>query len=788
MRQVLFRAVDLLRRPPVLVLAGALAVGGSALVFLPLFGVPGFELGLTLSIAVGLLGGGVGIAAVHQERRMLAGQAAREGQSPQAPRPDSPARMAWHALAPALLINLAVLVPPFLAATLYALVGTRCDPFALVGFYPLLTLPSAVLSAAGGVFCGFATRRWGRAVLLYVGLILLSGVFTAWPIVFGPQVYAFNHFLGHLPGPLYDESLAVSSALLWFRLETLLLALAFLALTALSLDVSEARLRRPRLRVGALLVLGLVLAPVVLIEAHGTDLGLRMTDDALLARLGGVRDTQHFQFIYPRGLPREDVDRMERDLEFRYAQLSRFLGGAPQGRIRVWLYRSDEEKQALVGAGRTQFAKPWRLELHINGRDFPHSVLKHELAHVMAAPAGSWPFRVTTRLGIYPLMGVIEGLAVAADNPVQGELTLDEWAAGMRRQKLAPDIRKLVGPEGFYQSAPARAYTLVGSFLRHLADTYGPEKLRVLYAHGDFEAAYGRPLDALATEWETYLDSLPLDEATVSRAFQRFRTGSLFSRACAREVARLQDEARDLLASDPQQALELYQRAADLQPQEPSFQLGQASALDRLERQDEASQVLGKLAEQVKGQPALEAEVTLAQSDVVSRRGNKEQARALLDRVLALSPSPEVTRTAQVKLAALESEARAAPIHAYFREHHEELRLLRLASALETAPKDPYLHYLLGRRLLLVDAPAEALLHLSRALEGELPDAIRREALRLRVQAAYLAGDCGAVRHEVGALPNQGPAFRAITSEWAERCDFEDQHFGGPLVPRDAFR
>lgn len=790
MRQVLFRATELLRRPPVLVLAGALAAGGSALVFLPLFGVPGFELGLTLSIAVGLLGGGVGIAAVHQERRLLAGQATGQasGQAPAAPPPALPGALVWRALGPALLLNLGTLVPPFLAATLYSLLGSRCDPFALVGFYPLLTLPSAVLSAAVGVFCGFATRRWGRAVLLYGGLILLSAVPTAWPIVFGPQVYAFNHFLGHMPGPLYDEALAVSSALLWFRLETLLLALAVLALTLLCLDVPEARLRRPRLRAGALVLLGGVLVPVILLEAHGTDLGLRMTDEALLARLGGVRDTEHFQLVYPRGLPREKVERYARDIEFRYAQLSRFLGAAPEGRLRVWLYRTDEEKQALVGAGRTQFAKPWRLEVHVNGRDFPHSVLKHELAHVMAAPWGSAPFRVTTRLGVWPLMGVIEGMAVGADNPVQGDLTLHQWAAGMRRQKLAPDIRKLVGPEGFYQSAPARAYTLVGSFLRHLADTHGPEKLRALYAHADFQAAYGRPLDALATEWETYLDSLPLDEATVSRAFQRFRTGSLFSRACAREVALLQEEARDFLASEPQQALELYQRAARLQPQEPSFQLGQAAALDRLDKPDEASKVLGALAAQVKGQPSLEADVALALSDSASKRGDKEQARAFLEQVLALAPSPEVTRTAQVKLSALDSEARAPAIHAYFRETQEELRLLRLERALEGTPKDPYLHYLLGRRLLQVDAPAEALPHLSRALEGELPEALRREALRLRVQAAYLAGDCGTVRHEVGALPDYGPAFRATTSEWAERCDFEDRHFGGPLVPRDAFR
>ena len=786
MRQVLFRAKELLRRPPVLVLAGALAVGGSALVLLPLYGVPGFELGLTLAIAVGLLGGGIGITAVHQERRLRAAQAARTPGEPLPP--EAPSHAVWRALAPALLINGGVLVPPFLAATLYSLVGTRCDPFALVGFYPLLTVPSAVLAAVVGVFCGFATRRFGGAVLLYLGLLLLSGVATGWPIVFGPQVYAFNPFLGHLPGPLYDEALAVSAGLLWFRLETLFLALAFFALTALCLDGARERLGRPPLRPGLLVLLGLALVPLVLIEAHGTDLGLRMTDAALQERLGGVRDTEHFQLIYPRGKPREEVDRMARDMEFRYAQLSRFLGAAPEGRIRVWLYRSDEEKQALVGAGRTQFAKPWRLELHLNERDYPHPTLKHELAHVMAAPAGSAPFRVTTRLGVWPLMGVIEGMAVAADNPVQGELTLHEWAAGMRKQGLAPDIRKLVGPEGFYQSAPARAYTLVGSFLRHLADTYGPEKLRALYAHADFEAAYGRSLDALATQWEQHLDALPLDEATVSRAFQRFRTGSLFSRACAREVALLQEEARDFLASDPQQAYELYQRAARLQPQEPSYQLGQATALDRLERPEEASQVLVTLAEQVKGQASLEAEVALLQADVTSRQGRKEQARAFLERVLALAPSPEVTRTAQVKLAALESEARAGPVQAYFRETHEELRLLRLATALEATPKDPYLHYLLGRRLRQVDAPAQALHHLSRALEGELPEAIRREALRLRVETAYLAGDCGAVRHEAGALPDFGPAFRTVATEWVERCDFDDSHFRGPLVPRDTFR
>ncbi|MFP2931835.1 hypothetical protein ACLESO_43015 [Pyxidicoccus sp. 3LG] len=104
-------------------------------------------------------------------------------------------------------------------------------------------------------------------------------------------------------------------------------------------------------------------------------------------------------------------------------------------------------------------------------------------------------------------------------------------------------------------------------------------------------------------------------------------------------------------------------------------------------------------------------------------------------------------------------------------------------------PKDPYLNYLLGRRLHQVGSPALAAEPLQLALADEaLPEALRKEALRLRVESAYLAGDCGAVRHEVGALPDFGAAFRASTSEWKDRCDFEETTFRGPLVPRQAFR
>ncbi len=789
MRQVLWsRASTLLRRPAVLTVVGLLALGGSALVFLPLFGLPGFELGLALSIAVGTLGGGVGIAAAAQERRILRNE---EPRLKELPRPERPGQAAALALGTALLLNVAVLVPPFLSSTLFALFSTECDPFELVGFYPLLTLPSAVLASTAGVLCGFGIRRPGRAVLAYAGLVLLSGVHTAWPLITGPQVYAFNHFLGHLPGPLYDEALAVTPKLGWFRLETLVLAALLALITALCLDVREGQLSQPRPSPGAWVLLALLVGTVAFFEGNAPALGLRMTHEYLAEKLGGVRDSQHFRLHYPRGMDREAVERMVRDLEFRYQQLSQFLGGAPSEPIQVYLYRTDEEKQALVGAGRTQFAKPWLTELHINDRPFPHPSMHHELAHVMAGPAGSGPFRVTTRFGLWPLMGVIEGFAVAADDPIQGDLTLHEWAAGMRRQKLAPDMRKLMGTEGFYQSAPARAYTVAGSFLRYLADTYGSEKVRVLYAHADFQKAYGRSLDDLVTEWERFLDALPLDEGTVSRAFVRFRTGSLFSRTCAREVARIQKDAQDALSSDPQEALELYRRAATLQPEEPTYVMGQAMALDQLDRTTEGAQLLATLAEKVKEQPALEAEVVMDQADLALRLQHLDEAKKDLEQVLALAPSPELTRAAQIKLAAMDSPSRLKTVESFFRARKEELRVLYLARALEATPKDPSFNYLLGRRLQQSGDPALSVEYLQQALTSggsELPEAIRREALKLLVETSYLAGDCGAVRHEVGALPDFGPAFKKAAAEWVARCDFEDAAFQGALVPRQAFR
>jgi hypothetical protein len=511
MRQVLIRAFSLLRRPAVAIAALLIAGGGSALVMVPLFGVPGYELSEAIALLCGVLGGVIGAAAGFQERRLLQGKDPRPAN---ALRVDSAFSAATLATVSAFTLLASLALFPLLSSILYALVKSPCDPWKAIGFYPLLVLPSALMAAAAGVFCALLGRRWWTAALLYVGLVLGSALITAWPIYFGPQAFAYNHFGGYFPGPLYDEALAIRGALAWFRLQSFAVALLIWLLTAFLLDMKNGNLTYPHLRPASALALGLVAFGIFTLEERASALGFRSSDDFVAEKLGGKRESEHLVLYYPRGKPKQEIERLTRDLEYRYSQIAEFLGAAPASKLKVWLYRSAEEKQLLVGAAHTQFSKPWRYELHINDSAFPHSVVKHELVHAMAAAFGTGPFKVTSRFGVWTHIGIVEGLAVAADNPVN-ELTLHEWAAGMRKQQLMPDIRKLLSPAGFYAAAAARAYTAAGSFLRYLADTHGPEKLRRLYAHGDFQDAYGQSVNELATEWERFLDGLPLDEAAV---------------------------------------------------------------------------------------------------------------------------------------------------------------------------------------------------------------------------------------------------------------------------------
>ncbi len=772
MGRVVTLALAVLRRPSGWLSVGAVAGLGSLLLLLPLFGQPGLELALGVSALLTLGGMALGATAAAE---------ARKPPRPRIPRlaPSGPLGAVCAAIAAAFLLGVAAATIPFLGAVALTALSTPCSPWAQSVLYPVLVLPTALLAAATGVFARtlFPSRLGTSAVCL--ALFLASLAWTAWPIAVGPQVFAYNFFLGWFPGPLYDEALHVSGALLWFRLESLLWA-TLLGLAAAMLFLPAGHASAPG-RGRVLPWLGATLLGILVLELHAVDFGFRASDARVQQVLGGRGETTHAELFFPAEKPEEQVDRLRRDVEFRWEQVAEFLGGAPSAKVRIYVFRSAEEKEQLVGASGTQFTKG--LSVYLNDAPFPNPVLQHELVHALACRFGKGPFGVTVRFWVVPVMGVVEGVAEAPQQ-ARSDLTLHEWAAGMRREKLMPDIRELLRPEGFYLSAPDRAYTAAGSFIRWLRDSYGAAKLQALLAHADFQAVYGQSLGALATPWEQMLDALQLDDRTVNRAFSRFRQGSVFARPCAREVAGL---ASDATQANPLRALELVRRCVALQPEEPSFALQEAAALQRLGRLSEASQVLLRLQSRVEGLPALEVETGLARVRLAFLSGEWDDAPALLEQLANAKPGLNLERQVAVWRAAETAGDAGRSVMAYL-ARPDELRELGLQRALATAPEQPLVHYLLGRRLLDLGAPAAGGAHLRTALALGLPPPVDREAWRLRVSADYLAGDCGAVADDAGQLPAFGPGLRAEVTEWQARCAFDVKTFKGPLVPADPFR
>lgn len=710
MREVLFRVRTLISLRGVRWWWVTLATIAAVFTWVPLFSLPGYELASAHTSLLGVLGLGL---ATHAARKLPRGLSS--------------------VLAIALLLASTTL-PALLLAVARTRFGSPCDPFFNVQFVPVLVLPTALLAAAIGSRVAQRTKRWWPALLLNVGAFGLGAVATLWPILFGPQAFVFNHFVGFAPGPLYDEDVRVTASLLWFRLATVLLAFALSSRRAVAL---------------------LCATGFVVLELHGVALGFRMNDEALAAALGGRVETDEFVLHYPRSYSQEEVARIVGDVRFRYAQNVKFFGVAPEGKVRVWWYRSPAEKQRLVGAATTQFAKPWRREVHVNDFGFPHPVIKHELVHAMAAPWGSPPFGVAASFGgWFPQTGVIEGLAVAADNPFD-ELTLHEWAAAMKKKNLLPDVATTMTASGFYAAPPSRAYATAGSFLRYLADTHGREKLRELYRDGDFERAYGVPLEKLSADYVAFLDTVPLENEAVNQAFARFRRGSVFERPCAREVGRLSAEVNEHLASDPQRARDLVSRCRELQPQEPAHVLEEALVLRKLGQVDAAATLLDAELQRLDGEPPPWAQAALVRADLAIEQGNIERARILWRDAIRKEVSPGVDRTARIRLQGAELDA----VNGFFKPGDDGLKLLALRDAGDAIA----VRYLLGRKLQQLRAWKDALPLLTALLDEELPPSLELETRRLAIEAAFATGNCALVRD----LASE-PRF----DDWVARCAF----------------
>src|SRR5690606_501110 len=247
------------------------------------------------------------------------------------------------------------------------------------------------------------------------------------------------------------------------------------------------------------------------------------------------REGSRCEIVYDRRIAPEKVDLLVGDCDAHVEAIERWLGAPTVERVTAFLFHDRDQKRALMGAGGTSVAKPWRAEIYLNAEDYPHPVIGHELVHVLAAPFGRGPFDIAGSAGgLLPNPGLIEGIAVAG-SPPDDVLDIHAWAAAMRRLDLLPRAEALFSL-AFFLSGSSASYTAAGSFVAHIHDTYGAEVVRAWYGGADLTELVGVGFPELEAAWWRTLDAIPLDEAAMATAQERFERPSVFFRRCPHDV------------------------------------------------------------------------------------------------------------------------------------------------------------------------------------------------------------------------------------------------------------
>ena len=768
----------------------ALILAAGAMAYMPLFNLLGFGFCFVLAILASLACLDLGSALTRRLAR-----------DPQVPATSDGPGAPWRALrlfASTALVHLGLLIGPLLVICANSLRVRNCDW--TFGVQAFLLLP--VLSSIGATWCGMllglcaGRRRVLGNALPY--LFFLSAVgYAIWRFYSAPPVFSYNLFGGYFPGNLYDEEIAFRAPFYWARLWQFSVLLTLVGLA--SLLVRDGRLpglrswpralvpgSRSRLLVGvtttACAVAGLWL------HSQSGRLGFDIDARDIQRFLGGRYDTEHFIIYYPTGGAIErEIHWIADDHEFRYAQAARTLGAEAERRITSYYFENAYDKYVMMGAGRVNMAKPWRSEIYLHHRGFPHGVIRHEVAHVIAGAFGSPVFRVSADswLGLPVVfnVGLIEGTAVAADWPGRPDRTLTphESVKAMIEMGMAPPVERILST-GFLAFSSARSYTMAGSLVRYLLDTEGPAKVRELYrTGGDFQAVYGRSQAEVLADWRAMIDAIQLPVEAVEIVRERFRRPSIFARPCPHAIARLRAlRSEKLAAGDIAGAVAVAERIVAQVPGEPRYQMTLADTLVMAGDEARATGLYRGIrdnAEQMSS--SLRAEATVELASMAARAGDWPQVRALLAEADTWPLGEGQARYVDALRFATDHRGPAgAHLLDYFWRHDprwatDPVAQMARTAAMVTAEPDLGLgYYLLGRNLSNRGVHAEVMPWLARALDLGLPSPLlQREAARILARVAYRGGRLDQVERAAHILMHpDNPSITQLSAiDWLER-------------------
>ena len=632
------------------------ALGGVG--FLPLFGGPGYE----QSLATGLLVPSATAIAIALD-------SARSERTP----------LASVARGVALGLSLAGLA--LFTALLHAARAGICELWGALLYFALTSAIGCVMGGVWGAVVGetvAAMVRRGRIVRRRRRAAVAVALSLAGPVgcaaisvgrfITSPMIFAYDPFVGYFSGTLYDTVIDAGPAMLTYRAGSL----ATICAAALLASVLERHadrpfgmvldLRRGATRARAAVGLVAMLASVAMILA-GTKLGHFSSAESIAKDLGAEKHGARCDVVYPSTTREQEANLLVKDCEEQVAAVEKRLGATGPARVRAFFFRDPEDKKRLMGAAHTYIAKPWREEVYLQLGGYPHPVLGHELAHVIAGSFGRGPFKIAGQLGgLVPNPGLIEGIAVAA-SPDDEDLTDAQWARAMMQIGILPDMQRVFSL-AFLGDASAKSYTLAGAFITWVGERFGGGVVRAWYAGGDITALTKLDWRALDDAFKGDLLKVPLPDEAESFARAKFARPGIFGRRCPHVVDALRHEAdvcRDTQRYE--EAIRLYREAISKDARDFASQKELATVQRRHGDKEQGRAALTQMAnadeKKVPRTYKDRAEETLADAQFID--GDFEGAAGRYEELARRTVDEDVARTLEVKaLGARDPEAREA--------------------------------------------------------------------------------------------------------------------------------
>jgi len=727
------------------------AIGLFAIGFLPLFGGPGYE----ISLAAGLIlpsAAAIATALDVVRAESVVAPVALVGRGV-----GSGLVLAALGFATTILHGLRI------AATSGSLAAGFCDLGGGALGYALTGGAGAVMGGAWGAVAGQFVRKAKRPRLVctLAGIVvpLASALVSVARFYTSPMIFAFDPFAGYFSGTLYDTVIDAGTSLLTYRLGSLctLVALALVASVLVRDERGALRVADLRASIPARTRLALGLVATIssaTLTFEGAELGHWQTTATIERALGGFRAGSRCDVVYPDGERADQIALLVKDCDEELSHDESVLGTHFDGRLTAFFFRDANEKKHFMGAGDTYIAKPWRREVYLQLHSYPHPVLGHEVAHVVAGSFARGPFRITGALdGWWPNPGLIEGIAVAA-SPEEDELTHAQWARAMMELGILPPMRQIFS-FGFLGESSAKNYTLAGAFVEWVLAKWGTDVVRRWYGGEPLTALAGLDWDALDAQFRAWVGAQPLGPEARTYAKGRFDRPSVFGRTCPHVVDALRRQAdgcRDALRID--RARELYGEVLvrDTHDWGARFGLGIMEL-----RYGDAARGESELSSLVTDDAVPRAyrdrtQEALADAELVSAEPTAwEQAQATYTTLASVMIDEDAARTLEVKAyAATRGEAREAMLALLVgtgaRPIDPEEGLARVASWAR-ASRDPVAEYVLGKNLANHELWREASVHLDAAMAVGVPTPrIGRELLKQRAIAACAVGDVDVAR------------------------------------------